>query len=70
MASKKLLNKTVCVVGPGYVGLPLAEAFAEHLRTIGYRRDSSFLQGTPSPYDPVREKNVSAAKSSVCCSVM
>lgn len=39
MASKKLLDKTVCVVGLGYVGLPLAEAFAEHLRTIGYRRD-------------------------------
>jgi len=29
MASRKLLNKTVCVVGPGYVGLPLARAFAE-----------------------------------------
>jgi len=39
LASKKLLDKTVCVVGLGYVGLPLAEAFAEHLRTIGYRRD-------------------------------
>lgn len=39
MASKKILNKTVCVVGLGYVGLPLAKAFAEHLRTIGYRRD-------------------------------
>ncbi|MCX6699454.1 MAG: NAD(P)-binding domain-containing protein [Methanomicrobiales archaeon] len=39
MTSKKILNKTVCVVGLGYVGLPLAEAFAEHLRTIGYRRD-------------------------------
>jgi UDPglucose 6-dehydrogenase/UDP-N-acetyl-D-galactosamine dehydrogenase len=39
MASKKLLNKTVCVVGLGYVGLPLAQAFAEHLQTIGYRRD-------------------------------
>jgi UDP-N-acetyl-D-mannosaminuronate dehydrogenase len=39
MASRKLLHKTVCVVGPGYVSLPLAEAFAEHLRTIGYRRN-------------------------------
>jgi len=39
MDSKKRLNKTVCVVGLGYVGLPLAEAFSEHLRTIGYRRD-------------------------------
>jgi len=39
MASKKLHNKTVCVVGLGYVGLPLAEAFSRHIRTIGYRRD-------------------------------
>lgn len=39
LASKNLLRKTVCVVGLGYVGLPLAEAFAQHLRTIGYRRD-------------------------------
>ena len=30
---------TVCVVGLGYVGLPLAEAFAQHLRVIGYRRN-------------------------------
>jgi hypothetical protein len=32
--SKKRLDKTVCVVGLGYVGLPLAEDFSEHLRTI------------------------------------
>jgi len=30
---------TVCVVGLGYVGLPLAEAFAQHLKVIGYRRN-------------------------------
>ena len=39
MASKKILNKTVCVFGLGYVGLPLAEDFSRHIRTIGYRRD-------------------------------
>jgi UDP-N-acetyl-D-galactosamine dehydrogenase len=39
VVSKTLLNKTVCVVGLGYVGLPVAEAFAGHLRTIGYRRN-------------------------------
>jgi UDPglucose 6-dehydrogenase/UDP-N-acetyl-D-galactosamine dehydrogenase len=39
MASKKLLQKTVCVFGLGYVGLPLAEDFSRHIRTIGYRRD-------------------------------
>lgn len=30
---------TVCVVGLGYVGTPLAEVFAEHLSTIGYEID-------------------------------
>jgi len=29
----------VCIVCFGYVGLPLAEAFSRHVRTIGYRRD-------------------------------
>ena len=27
---------TVCIVGLGYVGLPLAEAFSKHLKVIGY----------------------------------
>lgn len=39
MAPRKSLNKTVCVIGLGYVGLPLAEDFSKHIRTIGYRRD-------------------------------
>jgi len=30
---------SVCVVGPGYAGLPLAEAFAQHFPTIGYDID-------------------------------
>ena len=42
--SKKRLNKTVCVVGLGYVGLPLAQDFSEHIRTIGYRRDPILRQ--------------------------
>ncbi len=32
-------NKTVCIVGLGYVGLPLAEAFSSHLKTIGFDID-------------------------------
>jgi len=39
--SEKILHKTVCVVGLGYVGLPLAEDFSCHIRTIGYRRDQN-----------------------------
>jgi len=34
---------SVCVVGLGYVGYPLAEAFSSHLHTIGYDIDSSKL---------------------------
>ncbi len=36
MVSEELKGKTVCVVGLGYVGLPLAEAFSKHLKTIGF----------------------------------
>ena len=32
-------HKTVCVVGLGYVGLPLADAFSKHLRVIGFDVD-------------------------------
>ncbi len=36
MVQRSLKDTTVCVVGLGYVGYPLANAFARHLRTIGY----------------------------------
>ncbi len=39
MVQKAITDKTVCVVGLGYVGLPLAKAFARHLKVIGYRRN-------------------------------
>ena len=34
-------NATVCIVGLGYVGLPLAEAFSRHIRVIGYDVDGA-----------------------------
>ena len=34
-------NATVCIVGLGYVGLPLAEAFSRHVRVIGYDVDGA-----------------------------
>ncbi|MCX6698554.1 MAG: hypothetical protein NTV68_01290 [Methanomicrobiales archaeon] len=37
-------------MGLGYVGLPLAQDFSEHIRTIGYRRDQKAvdeLNATP-----------------------
>ncbi len=35
---------TVCIVGLGYVGLPLAEAFSNHIRTIGIDIDKNKLK--------------------------
>lgn len=39
MVPEPVNGKTVCVVGLGYVGTPLAEAFAGHLPTIGFDID-------------------------------
>ena len=36
MVPEKIEDKKVCVVGLGYVGLPLAYAFSKHLKTIGF----------------------------------
>ena len=40
MVQKSVDNITVCVVGLGYVGYPLAEAFSHHYKTIGYDVDT------------------------------
>ena len=52
-------NKTVCVVGLGYVGFPLAEAFSHHVNTIGFdidtpkveaiKKGGSKIQATTNP---------------------
>jgi UDPglucose 6-dehydrogenase/UDP-N-acetyl-D-galactosamine dehydrogenase len=34
-------DKIVCIVGLGYVGLPLAKAFSKHLKTIGFDIDKA-----------------------------
>mgnify|MGYP002375675616 CR=1 FL=1 len=39
MVQNAVTKPTVCVVGLGYVGTPLAEAFAEHVPTIGFDID-------------------------------
>ena len=44
MVSEKMKDKTVCVVGLGYVGLPLAKAFSKHLKTIGFDVDKDKIK--------------------------
>ena len=41
-------NKTVCIVGLGYVGLPLAEAFSKHLKVTGYDIDEEKIKNLNS----------------------
>ena len=43
--NNNLNSKTVCVTGLGYVGLPLALAFSEHLGTIGFDVDVGKIKG-------------------------
>ena len=45
MVSKaNLKGKVVCVVGLGYVGLPLAEVFSKHFKVIGFDVDEKKVQ--------------------------
>ncbi len=45
------MNQTVCIVGLGYVGLPLAVAFAKHMRTIGYDVSEERVNELKQGYD-------------------
>jgi len=51
----------VCVVGLGYVGYPLADAFSRHVKTIGYDIDEDKIarinaapgnRSSPPPIQP------------------
>jgi UDP-N-acetyl-D-galactosamine dehydrogenase len=44
MVQKAVKKPTICVVGLGYVGYPLAEAFARHFPTIGFDIDASKIR--------------------------
>ena len=37
-------TRTVCIIGLGYVGLPLAKAFSKHLKVIGYDVDEEKIR--------------------------
>ncbi len=50
---KGITEMTVCVVGLGYVGLPLAEAFARHLKVIGYRRNQEAVDALNMTMQPI-----------------
>ena len=44
-------DKVVCIVGLGYVGLPLAESFSKHIKTIGYDIDAEKIRNLKENYN-------------------
>ena len=50
-----MMNKTVAVVGLGYVGLPLALAFGRVMPTIGYEISKEKVEAYQKGYDPTGE---------------
>lgn len=51
---KQTIEKTVAVVGLGYVGLPLALAFGRKMKTIGFDISEPKLAAYREGYDPDR----------------
>jgi len=45
---EKIKSGKVCIVGLGYVGLPLAEAFSKHLKVTGYDIDEKKIKNLNS----------------------
>lgn len=52
---EEILRGPVAVVGLGYVGLPLAVAFAEHLPTIGFDLNEEKIALYEQGFDPTEE---------------
>ena len=51
MVSKtKLSDMAVCIVGLGYVGMPLAEAFSKHVRVVGFDINEEKIQALKREY--------------------
>ncbi|MFA4825859.1 MAG: nucleotide sugar dehydrogenase [Methanoregula sp.] len=61
MVQKPLTGQTVCVVGLGYVGTPLAEAFADHLPTIGFDIDQGKIDSLVQSGSKILATTVPAA---------
>jgi UDP-N-acetyl-D-galactosamine dehydrogenase len=56
-------NKKICIVGLGYVGLPLAAAFAKKYKVTAFDVDSSRIKELESGYDKTLEIDTSMLQS-------
>ena len=53
----KIVNKeaTICIIGLGYVGLPLAVAFGKKGRTLGFDMSEQKVEAYRQYFDPTGE---------------
>ena len=57
-----LKNSTICIVGLGYVGLPLAAAFSKKYQVIGYDKNKLRIKELNNFYDRTGEITSSQLK--------
>ena len=48
---------TICIIGLGYVGLPLAEAFSKSLKVIGFDTDAQKVNQLMSQRSAISNQN-------------
>ena len=51
----KTKNKKICIIGLGYVGLPLAVVFAKQFKVIGFDINKSRIQELEKGHDSTLE---------------
>ena len=55
MAQEKLQNVKICVIGLGYVGLPLARLFSTCYTTVGFDENAERVRALNSGHDATGE---------------
>ena len=58
-------NNKICIVGLGYVGLPLAHAFSSKYQTIGFDINEKRIQELNQGFDRTEELDVSQVKQAI-----
>ena len=56
-------NKTIAIIGLGYVGLPLGVAFAKHYKTIGFDINKNRIKDLNNAHDRTLEVDNEELKS-------
>lgn len=59
------MNKKICIIGLGYVGLPLAHAFSEKFEVVGFDINKPRIEELNNGFDRTLELNETQVKESI-----